>query len=305
MNGPADAVVVSGLTIAFGDFKAVDGISFSVAKGEIFGFLGANGAGKTTTIRALCGLIVPNSGKMLVAGVSPEDGPRAVKSKVGYMSQRFTLYNDLTVAENLEFAAALRKIEPARFKKRVKELFDFIDFEYPVGTLVKSLPGGVKQQIALVASIIHDPEIIFLDEPTAGVSPSSRLLFWSLIRKLSGSGKTVFVTTHYMDEAEQCGRLALMQAGRIIALGSPAELKARCFAEPLYEIEAGAGSPPDWAERLARAGVGTVTSSGMRTHLAVEDEPGWEGLRLKLGLAARRIAPSLEDVFVKLLTEPK
>src|SRR5208283_1687374 len=206
-------VEVSGLTVRFGDFTAVDHISFSVRSGETFGFLGANGAGKTTTIRVLCGLLHPTEGNVRVAGVGFADGERAIKSKVGYMSQKFTLYNDLTVDENLSFIASLRKLDPQIYVRRRQELFDFISFDRSIHDMVSDLPGGTKQQVSLAAALLHDPEIIFLDEPTAGVSPASRIRFWSLIRKLSDSGKTVFVTTHYMDEAEQCGRIALMREG--------------------------------------------------------------------------------------------
>src|SRR5689334_4528398 len=171
MNGNRFAVEVSGLSIKFGDFTAVDDISFSVEKGEIFGFLGANGAGKTTTIRMLCGLLTPTSGTARIAGINFEGGEEKIKEKVGYMSQRFTLYNDLTVQENLDFTASLRKLPPEICRKRIEELFSFIKFNQPTNTLVKNLPGGIKQELSLVAAMLHDPEIVFLDEPTAGVSP--------------------------------------------------------------------------------------------------------------------------------------
>src|ERR1044071_125492 len=168
------AVEVSNLTIKFGDFTAVDKISFSVRKGEIFGFLGANGAGKTTTIRMLCGLLTPTSGTAQIAGLTFDDGGEKIKEKVGYMSQRFTLYNDLTVSENFEFTASLRKIPRDIFQKRIEELFSFVGFTQLPRTLVKDLPGGIKQELSLVAAMLHDPEIVFLDEPTAGVSPAAR-----------------------------------------------------------------------------------------------------------------------------------
>lgn len=220
------AVDVKNLTVQFGDFFAVNNISFSVNRGEIFGFLGANGAGKTTTIRVLCGLLIPTSGEINTPG----------KSKVGYMSQKFTLYNDLTVEENLDFIAALRKLDKKTYLKRRQELFDFIAFDKPIKTMVQDLPGGLKQQVSLVAAILHDPEIIFLDEPTAGVSPASRERFWQLIKQLAGQGKTLFVTTHYMDEAEHCERIALMRDGEIIALDSPENLKKRTSENSLEEV---------------------------------------------------------------------
>lgn len=225
----AVSVDVKNLVIRFGDFNAVDDITFSVNRGEIFGFLGANGAGKTTTIRALCGLLVPTGGRVSVAGRGFDDGVAAIKEKVGYMSQKFTLYNDMTVQENLNFTAALRKIPDDTRDKRVKELLEMVGFHESVRTLVRDLPGGVKQHLALVGAILHDPDIIFLDEPTAGVAPAARARFWALIRALAQKGKTIFVTTHYMDEAEHCERLALMRAGRIIALDTPKALKEKTF----------------------------------------------------------------------------
>jgi len=221
------SVDVEHLTIRYGDFTAVDDITFSVNTGEIFGFLGANGAGKTTTIRALCGLLIPTSGQLRVAGFHSAEGVDPIKRVVGYMSQRFTLYNDLSVAENLAFTGALRQLEPAQEKRRVQELFELVGFHESPHTLVRDLPGGIKQQLSLASAILHDPQIVFLDEPTAGVAPAARARFWDLIRSLAKSGKTIFVTTHYMDEAERCDRVAFMRAGRIIALDTPAALKAQ------------------------------------------------------------------------------
>lgn len=231
-----NAIEINNLTVKFGDFTAVDNISFSVATGEIFGFLGANGAGKTTTIRVLCGLLHPTSGSVCVGGKEcrgqgHDHGGRDIKAIVGYMSQKFTLYDDLTVAENMAFKASLRRMPAELMQQRMKELFSFIGFGQNLNTMVKDLPSGIKQQVSLAATLLHDPMIIFLDEPTSGVSPSVRAKFWKLIRELAGKGKTVIVTTHYMDEAEQCGRIALMRDGTIIALGSPAELKEQAFPE--------------------------------------------------------------------------
>ncbi len=298
------AVEAEALTVRFGGFTAVDGVGFRVSPGEIFGFLGANGAGKTTTIRVLCGLLVPTSGRARVAGLEVADGLQAVKRKVGYMSQRFTLYDDMTVAENLSFAAALRKMPDDLFARRTRELFDTIGFDRPAGTLVRDLPGGFKQELSLAVAMLHDPEIVFLDEPTAGVAPAARARFWGLIRRIAGSGKTVFVTTHYMDEAEQCGRIALMRAGRLIALDSPAGLKASAFPEPLFELQARDGAPADWAERLkADPSVIGASPYGLRWHAGARDEAGFKRLLAALGPAVetRRIAPTLEDVFVRLV----
>ncbi len=224
-----NVVEVQNLSVRFGDYFAVKNISFTVRSGEIFGFLGANGAGKTTTIRVLCGLLVPTEGKTLVCGLDVQKNSFDVKKKVGYMSQKFTLYDDMTVKENLDFAASLRKLDTKNFKEQKEKLLSFIHFRASEKTLVRELPGGVKQQVSLVASLLHDPELVFLDEPTAGVSPAYRQRFWVLIQELAKSGKTVFVTTHYMDEAEHCQRIALLREGALIALNSPLGLKQESF----------------------------------------------------------------------------
>lgn len=296
-------VDVSHLSIQFGEFKAVDDISFSVQRGEIFGFLGANGAGKTTTIRMLCGLLQPSAGTARIAGIGFEDGEDRIKEKVGYMSQRFTLYNDLTVQENLDFTAALRKLPKDFYEQRRQELFSFIEFDQPLTTLVKDLPGGIKQELSLIAAMLHDPDIVFLDEPTAGVSPASRARFWALIRRLSGSGKTVFVTTHYMDEAEQCHRIALMRAGQIIALGGPQQLKEKTFPETLIEIEPKRDEHA-WLETVkSSTALSGVQPYGLRFHAIVKDSAAWNDLQKKFekDFVARPIKPSLEDVFIRLV----
>ena len=300
--GPA--LEVRGLSIKFGDFTAVDDVSFTVERGEIFGFLGANGAGKTTTIRMLCGLLLPSSGSATVGGLDFSDGGKGIKGKVGYMSQKFTLYNDLTVGENLDFAAGLRKLEPAYALRRRKELFELIAFDSPLSTMVSSLPGGVKQELSLAAAMLHDPEIVFLDEPTAGVSPASRARFWALIRKVTALGKTVIVTTHYMDEAEQCGRIALMRTGRLIALGSPDELKASAFPGPMTELDFKGLAPSDFLKGLETApGLLELSPHGMRWHAAFRDEAAMDAALSALPATAARalIKPSLEDVFIRLV----
>jgi len=298
------AVLAEGLTVRFGGFTAVDDVSFRVAPGEIFGFLGANGAGKTTTIRALCGLLEPTAGKVVVGGCDARDGLAPIKRKVGYMSQRFTLYDDMSVAENLAFAAALRKISDETLARRKKELFETVGFDQSEDTLVRDLAGGYRQELSLAAATLHDPEIVFLDEPTAGVAPAARARFWGLIRRVAAAGKTVFVTTHYMDEAEQCGRIALMRAGRLIALDSPAGLKASAFPEPLYELTPAPDAPRGWLERVrADPGVFGVGPYGLHWHLSVRDEAGFARLATSLAgqVEARRIAPTLEDVFIRLV----
>ncbi|MCD4812784.1 ABC transporter ATP-binding protein [bacterium] len=296
------AVMVNNLTIRFGDFTAVNHINFSVRQGEVFGFLGANGAGKTTTIRMLCGLLVPDEGEAVISGSSIHDNVQDIKSKVGYMSQRFTLYPDLTVAENLSFIAQLRKLETRHFDARRQELFAFIGFNHPESTLVKNLPGGVKQQMSLAAAILHDPEIIFLDEPTAGVAPQIRSRFWKLIGKLAKGGKTIFVTTHYLDEAEQCDRIALMRDGEIIALDTPKKLKQKTFPEPLLEIEPPVGASRAWMEKLkVDPATATIQPYGRRYHVLVKNEPAWKKIIRKIPKAYRVqiIQPSLEDVFIR------
>jgi ABC-2 type transport system ATP-binding protein len=283
------AVEAQELTIRYGDFTAVDAVSFKVMPGEIFGFLGANGAGKTTTIRALCGLLVPTSGRVRIAGLDPAEGLTPIKRKVGYMSQRFTLYNDLTVEENLAFAASLRKMPKEQLARRTRELFDTVGFDHDVTVLVRDLSGGLKQKLSLAAAMLHDPEIVFLDEPTAGVSPAA--------------GIPSFVKPTCTVEAEQCGRIALMRDGRIIALDTADALKDAAFPKPLYEAEGGPAAPQGWAEALRQApGVSGLRAHGLRYHLAPADPASLGALERSLpGVAFRRIRPSLEDVFIRLV----
>lgn len=297
-------VQVDHLTVQFGDFKAVDDVSFQVTQGEIFGFLGANGAGKTTTIRVLCGLLLPTSGNVSIAGIQSDQGEILIKSKVGYMSQRFTLYNDLSVEENLDFTASLRKMERPLYLKRRQELFELISFDRPLNSKVAELSGGVKQQVSLAAALLHDPDIVFLDEPTAGVTPASRAKFWSLIRQITARGKTVFVTTHYMDEAEQCDRIALMRTGKLIAIGTPAELKKTAFPNPVFEF-----SPKRDIrfEELTNFQHDRVFSFfepyGLRFHASIQNESLWDEnkLRFEKDFSIRQIEPTLEDVFIQMV----
>jgi ABC-2 type transport system ATP-binding protein len=219
------SVTVDQLTRKFGSFVAVDQISFQVYQGEIFGFLGANGAGKTTTIKMLCGLLLPTSGAGTVAGFDIYRQTNEIKQNVGYMSQKFSLYDDLTVNENLEFYAGIYGVSGTEFKMVKQAVVEAIDLQSHLDKLTKSIPLGWKQRLALSCAIMHKPKILFLDEPTAGVDPISRRAFWSLIYELADNGTTVFVTTHYMDEAEYCNRLSIMHDGKIVAIGSPQQLK--------------------------------------------------------------------------------
>ena len=293
-------VSVDDMSVRFGDFYAVRNVSFDVGAGEIFGFLGANGAGKTTTIRVLCGLLPATSGRVVINGTEFVRGrENIIKSQVGYMSQRFTLYDDLSVEENFDFAAALHNLDKDIYLKRRKKLLDFIGFNRDMRVIVKNLPGGIKQEIALCVALLHNPKIIFLDEPTAGVAPMARMRFWQLIRNLTASGKTVFVTTHYMDEAENCTRIALMRAGELIAIDSPEELKRKTFGDTLYRLRPKHknATPPDMK----------ITDIwqpyGANYHLRFQDgvyvAPHLRALKKEWEITP--ISPSLEDVFIRLV----
>ncbi len=219
------AVEVENLTKKFGNFTAVDSVNFNVAKGEIFGFLGPNGAGKSTTIRMLCGILTPSGGSGHVSGFDIVKEQKEIKNIIGYMSQKFSLYQDLTVRENLEFSGSIYGLSGSHLQKRIKYVMEMAEIGNRENELVKNLPGGIKQRLALGGAILHDPSILFLDEPTSGVDPIMRRNFWELIYSFSRAGKTIFVTTHYMDEAEHCNRMALVIAGKIIAMDSPENLK--------------------------------------------------------------------------------
>ena len=221
------AVETRGLTRRFGSITAVDHLSLSIATGEVFGLLGPNGSGKTTTIRMLCGLLDPTAGTARVAGVEVTEAPEQVKTRIGYMSQRFGLYEDLTVAENLDFYAGIYGLSREARRQRTDELLGYLGLERRLHQLAGTLSGGWKQRLSLACAMLHRPALLFLDEPTAGVDPAARRSFWRTIHEIARTGTTVLVTTHYMDEAERCGRLAMMSGGRLIALGTPAEVAAQ------------------------------------------------------------------------------
>jgi len=230
------SVDVKNLTRRFGSFTAVDQISFQVKKGEIFGFLGANGAGKTTTIRMLCGLLAPTAGEGFVAGYHIMKEYEKIKEHIGYMSQKFSLYNDLTVMENIEFYGGVNGLKKEKVHQRADELFSIIGLDSLRNKLTSDIPMGWKQRLSLCASLLHDPQLVFLDEPTSGVDPQSRRNFWSLIYQLSDLGKTLFVTTHYMEEAEYCHRLSIMKQGRIIELEKPRYLKEKYGVKTMQDV---------------------------------------------------------------------
>lgn len=231
-----NVITADKLTKRFGNFTAVDAISFEVEQGEIFGFLGANGAGKTTAMRMLCGLSKPTSGKGSVAGYDISRNPEKVKASIGYMSQKFSLYEDLKVWENIRLFAGIYGVPDKEIGYRTDELLDNLQFGSQKDELVKSLPLGWKQKLAFSVAIVHNPKIVFLDEPTGGVDPAARRQFWELIYQASDRGITIFVTTHYMDEAEYCNRVSIMVDGRIDALDSPRNLKTQFSAESMDEV---------------------------------------------------------------------
>ena len=233
---PSHAIEVRGLTRRFGSFTAVDGISFDVTAGEVFGFLGANGAGKTTAIRMLIGLLAPSGGSARVAGYDVATQAEQVKRSIGYMSQRFSLYEDLTVRENITLYGGIYGLTDRAIEERTTALAQRLDLGDDLDTRVKSIPLGWKQKLALSVALLHDPKVVFLDEPTGGVDPITRRQFWELIYATAATGTTVFATTHYMDEAEYCDRISIMVEGRIVALGTPAELKAKFHDETIDDV---------------------------------------------------------------------
>jgi ABC-2 type transport system ATP-binding protein len=306
MNRDVPVVIARELTRRFGPFVAVDRVSFAVNPGEIFGFLGSNGAGKTTTIRVLCGLLAPSSGSATVLGLDVARQASEVKRRIGYMSQRFSLYGDLTVKENLRFWGGAYGLFGPRMAEREEWAITTAGLGERRRTLVRSLPGGFRQRLALVAALLHEPRIVFLDEPTGGVDPEARRRFWDLIDTLVAGGTTVFVTTHYMDEAERCHRVALMHAGRLLALDSVPALK-RMFPRGTV-LEVACGRPAQAMARLERMpGVSEVALFGDRLHVVVADPSIAETVERDLAsvgcgdATVSEILPSLEDVFIRVI----
>ena len=307
-----NSININNLTKKFGDFTSVDSISFTVKKGEVFGFLGANGAGKTTTIKMLCGILAPTSGDAFVGGYSIMKEPDKVKTKIGYMSQRFSLYNDLTVEENINFFGGVYGLNGSDLDERKKWVLSIANLEGKEKLLTESLPGGIKQRLALGTAVIHKPEIVFLDEPTSGVDPISRRSFWDLINNLASEGTTVFVTTHYLEEAEYCNDIILIDAGKLIAQGNPEELKTNYIKHKILEIEC--DNPVVALETLNKldfvedasifgnnihVNVMDVQSSKEKMKNILEDEHSIKIFRID------EVTPTLEDVFIYLLEKEK
>jgi len=301
------AVYLKDVVKRFGDFTAVDHISLEVGRGEIFGFLGPNGAGKSTTIRMLCGLLTPTSGEGRVNGLDIVTQSEQIKANLGYMSQRFSLYEDLRVEENLRFFGSIYGLDAGTCTKRINEILVLTDLEERRRDVTRALPGGLKQRLALGCALLHQPPIIFLDEPTSGVDPSTRQNFWDLIYTLADQGVTVFVTTHYMEEAEYCHRIGLINQGRLIALGSPEDLKKKHLTGRVLEVETddilAAAEALVQADRVYEA---AVFGRALHVRLAEEvDAEKYVGDHLAAaGQTIRRIRPiepSLEDVFVALV----
>lgn len=304
-----NSVSVRNLEKKFGAFTAVNRINFEVSSGEIFGFLGPNGAGKSTTIRMLCGIITPTSGSGLVGGFDIIKQQEEIKQHIGYMSQKFSLYDDLTVEENINFYSGIYKVPRAEKEKRKEEIIRLADLSAFRSNLTKMLSGGWKQRLALGCAVIHEPGIIFLDEPTSGVDPITRNNFWGIIKDMAKRGITVFVTTHYMDEAENCNRLALIYKGTMIAMGTPEEMKTRCMKDEVLDIQL--ANSEDWLDRIAAVPqVKEAALFGISIHAVVENAGVAVPLIKKLfenggikDYKVEKIKASLEDVFVSLIED--
>lgn len=307
MSKEEPSVTLKDITKRFGDFVAVDRVSLEVEKGEIFGFLGPNGAGKSTTIRMLCGILAPTSGSGSVVGFDVGRNAERIKERIGYMSQRFSLYEDLTVEENIDFYSGIYKIPQDKKLERKEWVLDMAGLRTHRSSKTGILSAGWKQRLALGCAILHEPPVIFLDEPTSGVDPISRRNFWDLIYRLAEQGTTIFVTTHYMDEAEYCDRLGLIYRGQLIALGTPEELKTGFMKEDVIEVSC--GSVHDAMELIERiAGIRHAALFGRGLHVVAENVSqampsiiealSAEGIAVQ---SMEKILPSLEDVFVSLI----
>jgi ABC-2 type transport system ATP-binding protein len=316
MNEAKKAILANNLTKHFGEFVAVDHVSFSVDEGEIFGWLGPNGAGKTTTIRMLLGLIKPTSGQMSVLGYDPSKETKIMQAQVGYMSQQFTLYNELTARENIRFYGQVYGLSPAELDQRQDELLRMAGLQGRAHVLTGSLSGGWKQRLALGCAIVHRPRVVFLDEPTAGVDPISRREFWELIYGMAKQGVTVLVTTHYMDEAELCQRVGFISHGRLVAMDSPARLKQTQMRGRVLEIS----SPlPDRvmsvlkaAQQSGKLPLDEVALYGAQIHAVIPDSEQYrDAVHRTLAendipiTALEWIEPTLEDVFISAVNTPR
>jgi len=299
------AVEVDGLTRVFGDFVAVDHIELRVEPGTVFGFLGPNGAGKSTTIRMLCGILRPTSGRAVVGGFDIAVQSDALKSSIGYMSQKFSLYEDLTVEENLRFFAGIYGVHGEQRAARIAWALEMADLRGREAMTTAALAGGWRQRLALGCAVLHEPPILFLDEPTSGVDPASRRDFWDMIGALAERGTTVFVTTHFMDEAEHCDELALIYGGKIVAAGSPSQLKRDHVTQALLELEC-ADLMGAYAALKRHPAVGGVALFGNALHVAADDEAAARAAIAEAGITVQRlerIEPSLEDAFVAIIEE--
>jgi len=307
-----DPVIAENLTKRFGDFTAVDHVTFQIHSGEIFGWLGPNGAGKTTTIRMLLGLIQPSEGTLSVLGFDPVTQKKAMQAKVGYMSQLFTLYNDLTAIENIRFYGKVYGLSPEELAQRQKEIIEMAGLKGRENTVTSTLSGGWKQRLALGCAIVHNPKVIFLDEPTAGVDPISRREFWGLIYSMSKKGTTVLVTTHYMDEAELCQRVGFINLGRLVAIGTPEELKLNRMEGQVLEVES---ADSDRAMRILKEAQRSksmpfeeVALYGAQIHVVVPNAEKYrvpvkrllEKEKIKV-IGVEKIVPTLEDVFISTI----
>ena len=307
MTNEASAIIVRDLTRRFGSFTAVDRISFDEGQGEIFGFLGANGAGKSTTIRMLCGLLKPTSGTVTVGGVDVSRHPERVKQRIGYMSQKFSLYELLTVDQNIRFFGAMYGLDDDQIADRRKFVIEMAGLAGRENTKARDLAGGWRQRLALGCAILHQPRIVFLDEPTGGVDPVSRRQFWRLIEDLARSGVTILVTTHYLDEAEHCHRIAIINAGRLAAMGTSQELKQIFSDRPILEIHS--ARPVDLMKALDQMeDIQKTTVFGTAVHAVLKpgqtDVTKLRSRLMDLGLeigAVDRVMPSLEDVFLDVV----